>query len=83
VPEVHFYVSRVPEREGVPALGDVADDLRKLSNVSEVRANPSESVVAVSFEGGQDEQQEIERVIEEAGYEISRLSVRTDDLPRE
>lgn len=80
--EVHFYVTRVPEREGVSTLGDVAHDLRKLSNVSEVSVNPSESVMAVSFEGGQDEQREIERVIEEAGYEISRLSVRTDDLPR-
>jgi len=81
VPEIHFYVTRVPEREDVPALGDVADDLRKLSNVSEARANPSESVIAVSFEGGRDEQQEIERAIEETGYEVSRLSVRTDDFP--
>ena len=81
MPEIHFYVTRVPEREDVPALGDVADDLRKLSNVSEISANLSESVIAVSFEGGRDEQQEIERAIEEAGYEISRLSVRTDDFP--
>jgi hypothetical protein len=28
------------------------------------------------------EQQEIERAIEEVGYELSRLSVRTDDFPR-
>lgn len=40
------------------------------------------SVVAVSFEGGRAEQQEIERAVEEAGYEVSRLSVRSD-FPRE
>jgi len=40
-------------------------------------------VVAVSFEGGQAEQQEIKRAIEEAGYEISRLSVRSDDFRME
>jgi hypothetical protein len=34
-------------------------------------------VVAVSFEGGRAEREEIERAVEEAGYEISRLSVRT------
>ncbi len=28
------------------------------------------------------EQQEIDCAIEEAGYELSRLSVRTDDFPR-
>jgi hypothetical protein len=39
-------------------------------------------VVAVTFTGGRAEQKEIERVIEETGYEISRRSVRTD-FPRE
>jgi hypothetical protein len=34
-------------------------------------------VVAVSYEGGKAEQEEIERAVEEAGYEISRLSVRS------
>jgi hypothetical protein len=33
--------------------------------------------VAVSFEGGKTEQEAIERAVEEAGYEVSRLSVRT------
>ena len=81
MPEVHFYVTRPPEREGVPALEDVGNTLRKLSHVFGVEVDPSGSVVAVSFEGGRDEQHEIERTIEEAGYEVSRLSVRTDDLP--
>jgi hypothetical protein len=34
-------------------------------------------VVAVSFEGGKAEQEAIERAVEEAGYEVSRLSVKT------
>jgi hypothetical protein len=34
-------------------------------------------VVAVSFEGGRVEQEVIERTVEETGYGISRVSVRT------
>jgi hypothetical protein len=34
-------------------------------------------VVAVSFEGGKAEQEEIKRTVEETGYKVSRLSVRT------
>src|SRR3954464_844652 len=59
VPEVHFYVTRPLEREGVPALEDVGLTLSKLSHVSGVEVDPSESVVAVLFEGGRDEQHEI------------------------
>jgi copper chaperone CopZ len=39
-------------------------------------------VVAVTFTGGRAEQREIERAIKDAGYEVSRRSVRTD-YPRE
>ena len=75
MPEVHFYLTNPPDTEGVPTLGDA---LRKLNYVSEVEVDTSGSVVAVLFEGGRDEQQEIERAIEETGYEISRLSVKTE-----
>jgi hypothetical protein len=34
-------------------------------------------VVDVSFEGGQAEREAIEHAVEEAGYGISRISVRT------
>jgi hypothetical protein len=34
-------------------------------------------VVAVSFAGGKAEQEEIKRTVEETGYKVSRLSVRT------
>ena len=51
--------------------------LRQLELVSEVRFDPAGNVVAVSFEGGEAEQEAIERAVEEAGYEVSRISVRT------
>lgn len=82
MPEVHFYVTRASEREDIPTLWDVGNNIRKLSHVSGIEVDPSGSVVAASFEGGRDEQQEIEGLIEEAGYEVSRLSVRSDDFPR-
>jgi copper chaperone CopZ len=82
VTEVHFYVTRASERKDAPALWEVGNNVRKLSHVYGVEVDPSGSVVAVSFEGGRDEQREIESAIEKAGYEISRLSVRSDDFSR-
>lgn len=78
--DIHVYVTRPPEKD-VPGLEGLEDVLQRLEHVSEAQADPTGSVVAVSFEGGQAEQQEIERAIKEAGYEISRLSVRSD-FPR-
>ena len=54
--------------------------MKKLEHVSEAKADPTTSVVAITFEGGRAEKQEIERVIKEAGYVVSRLSVRSDPL---
>ena len=82
MPDVHIYVTKPPEKD-VPDLRDVGDALRKLSHVSGVEVDSIGSAVAVSFEGELAEQQEIERTIEEAGYEISRLSVRTENFPKE
>jgi copper chaperone CopZ len=81
VPDIHVYVNR-PSEQDVPALEGLEDVLKRLEHVSEARADPTGNVVAVSFEGGRAEQQEIVRAIEEAGYEVSRLSVRSD-FPRE
>lgn len=75
--EVHVYVNRPADRED-PGLGDLEEALKKLDHVSGVDANSAGNVVAVSFEGGREERDEIERTVEEAGYEVSRLSVRTD-----
>ena len=77
MPEVHVYVHK-PREKDVSDLEEVEENLRRLSYVLEVEADPLVNVVAVTFEGGRPEQEEIERAIEEAGYEVSRLSIRTD-----
>jgi copper chaperone CopZ len=76
VADVHIYVTRPAEKEGA-ALEDVEEVLRELDYVSGVEASPAGNVVAVSFEGGKAEQAEITRTVEETGYKVSRLSVRT------
>jgi copper chaperone CopZ len=81
VTDVHIYVNKPPEKH-VPALEELEDVLKRLDCVSETKVDPSGSVVAVSFEGGRDEREEIERVVEESGYEVSRSSVRST-FPRE
>ena len=75
--DVHTYVNRPAQKEGT-ALEDLEEALRKLAHVSDVDVNSPGNVVAVSFEGGQAEQEEIERTVEEAGYEVSRVSVRSN-----
>jgi len=74
--DVHVYVDRPSEKEGT-ALEDIAEALRKLDIVSDVDVNSPGNVVAVSFEGGKAEQEVIERTVEETGYGISRVSIRT------
>lgn len=74
---VHVYVHK-PLQEDVSDLEDLEEAVGRLGFVSEVRTNPSGNVAAVSFDGGRAEQEEIERVMEEGSYEISRLSVRSD-----
>lgn len=75
--DVHVYVNRPAGKEGA-GLEDLEEALEGLECVSDVSANPAGNVVAVTFEGGRDEQEEIERAVEGAGYEISRLSVRSE-----
>jgi len=76
VADVHVYITRPEEKEGT-TLEDIDEALRRLDYVSEVGVNLAENVVAVSFEGGRTEQEEIKRAVEGAGYEVSRLSVRS------
>ena len=77
MPDIHLYINQPPE-EDVPAFEGLADVVKRLEHVSEAKANPTTSVVAVTFTGGRAAQQEIERAIKETGYEVSRRSVRTD-----
>ena len=74
--DVHVYFNRPANKEGTD-FEDLKEALGKLEHVSELRFDPSGNVVAVSFEGGEAEQKSIERAVEEAGYEVSRLSVRS------
>ena len=76
VADVHIYVTRPADKEGA-ALEDIERALRELDYVSGVETSPEGNVVAVSFEGGKAEQEEITRTVEETGYKVSRLSVRT------
>jgi len=79
MPDIHFYVTKPPEKD-VPALESLEGVLQKLESVSEAKADPTTSVVAVTFAGGRAEQQEIEHAIKQAGYVVSRRSVRSDPL---
>ena len=76
VADVHVYVNRRAAKDGA-TLEDVEEVLRRLDYVSGVDVSPTGNVVAVSFEGGKAEQEEIRRTVEETGYEVSRLSVRS------
>ena len=75
--DVHVYVDRPAGKEGT-ALEDLEEALRALDHVSDVDVNASGNVVAVSYEGGKAEREAITRAVEEAGYGVSRLSVRSD-----
>ena len=79
MPDIHFYVNKPPEKD-VPPFESLEDVVKKLEHVSEAKANPTTSVVAVTFEGGRVEQREIESAIKQAGYVVSRRSVRSDPL---
>ena len=81
MPDIHLYINE-PSEEEVPSFEGLEDVVKRLEHVSEAKANPTTRVVAVTFRGGRAEQQEIERTIKEAGYDVSRRSVRTD-YPRE
>jgi copper chaperone CopZ len=76
VADIHVYVNRTAAKEG-SFLEDIEEALRQLDYVSHVEANPVGNVVVVSFEGGKAEREGIKETVEEAGYEVSRLSVRS------
>ena len=75
--DVHVYVDRPVGKEDTD-LEDLGEALRGLDHVSEVRVEASSNVVAVWYEGGKAGREVIERAVEEAGYGVSRLSVRSE-----
>ena len=74
--DVHVYINRPAAKEGTD-LEDIDEALRKFDFVSDVEVNAPGNVVAVSFEGGRAEQEEIKDTVERAGYGVSRLSLRS------
>jgi copper chaperone CopZ len=74
--DVHVYINRPADKEDA-GLEDLEEMLKRLDHVSGVEVDSLGNVVAVSYEGGQAEQEAIERAVEEAGYEVSRISVRS------
>lgn len=77
VADVNVYVNR-PAEKGGTALEDIEAALESLDCVSNVEVDSPGNVVAVSYEGGKSEREEIKNAVEAAGYEVSRLSVRAD-----
>ena len=75
VPDVMVWVTK-PEDKAVPGLEAIGQEVGRLDHVSEVDVRTEGSVVHVSFEGGKEEQEEIEGAIREAGYEIFKVSPR-------
>jgi copper chaperone CopZ len=76
VADVHVYVNRTAAKEGT-SFEDIEEALGKLDYISDVVVRPAENLVAVSFEGGNAEKEGIKQAIEEVGYEVSRLSIRS------
>ena len=73
MPDVVVWVTK-PSDKDVLGLEAVGQEVRSLNHVSEVSTSVTESAMHVLFEGGQAEQEEIEQVIREAGYEIFKVS---------
>ena len=69
--DVHVYVNRSSAKEGT-ALEDIEEALRKLDYVSDVDLNPPGNVVAVSYEGGKAEQEEIKLALARIEAILSR-----------
>ena len=73
MPDVTVWVTK-PVGKDVLGLGALGDEVRELDYVSMVRVGTEGSVLSVSFEGDRAEQEEIERAIRKAGYEIFKVS---------
>lgn len=75
--DVHVFVDRPVGKEDTD-LAELEEALRALDHVSDVDVNSPGNVVAVSYEGGKAERETIVRAVEEAGYGVSRLSIRSN-----
>ena len=73
MPDVVVWVTK-PSDVDVPELETLGGEIGRLDHVSEVGFMTEQSALRVSFEGGKVEQEEIERTVREAGYEIFKVS---------
>ncbi len=75
MPDVTVWVTK-PEGGDVPGLETLGDEVRGLDYVSGVDVQTEGSVLSVSFEGDEPEQEEIELTVRRAGYDIFKVSHR-------
>ena len=75
MPDVMVWVTK-SEGEDARGLEKVGSEVSGLDYVSDVDVEREGSVLSVSFEGDKAEQEEIERTIQRAGYEIFKVSTR-------
>lgn len=75
MPAIMVWVTK-PSDHDVPGLEALGQEVGELEHVSGVDVRTEGSVMSVSFEGDRAEQEEIERVIQGAGYDIFKVSHR-------
>ncbi len=75
MPDIMVWVTK-PGVEDTPDLASLGEEVGRLESVSEVDVRTEGSVVHISFEGGEAEQEEIEAAIRQIGYEIFKVSHR-------
>ena len=67
MPDITLVVKDVTDTE---EAGRLERALERLEFVSEANADPEKSLVAVSYEGGEAEQERLEEAVKEAGYDF-------------
>ena len=67
MPDITLKVTELSDTEGAERLEGT---LKKLEFVSEANADPEKGLVAVSYDGGEAEQERLEQTVKEAGYDF-------------
>jgi copper chaperone CopZ len=67
MPDVTLVVREMTDAEEAERLERA---MKRLEFVNEANADPDKGLVAVSYEGGEPEQERIEQALEEAGYDF-------------
>lgn len=67
MPDVTFVVQGITDTE---EAGRLERAIKRLEFVDEANADPQKGLVAVSYEGGEAEQERVEQAVKEAGYDL-------------